>query len=121
MRTIGWLLLGSAFGALAVSAFAAAPEAPLRGTLTLRGATLVDPPPDEAMDTHAAFFVEGAAARLLYDALQGPPADDACDGGGGSIKRSGNVACSRSADGATYECHFAIDLERGRVTLGAAC
>jgi hypothetical protein len=93
----------------------------LAGTLTLRGATIVDAPPGERADTHASFLVEGDAARGLYEALRGPAGDDPCEGGGGRIKRAGHLACSRSADGTRYECDFAIDLEHGTITTGRVC
>lgn len=123
---MGWLRLGIACAVLsgAIAAVAAPGDEviwPLTGTLALRGATIVDPPPEERRDSHASFLVEGEAARRLYEALRVPEADDLCEGDGGRIKRAGNLACTRSADGRRHECDFAIDLVRGTLEAGRVC
>ncbi len=112
----------AALGALVAGAGAAAlSERQLSGTLRIRGSSIVDPPADEAQNTHAAFVLEGAAARALYDALQVAAVADECRGDGSVTKRLGNIACTRGADGATYECDFALDLVHQRITPGQVC
>ena len=106
---------------LGAGAVGAAAEWPLGGTLELRGATIVDPPPGERGDTHASFVVEGEPARRLYEALRVPEIEDLCEGEGGRLKRVGNLACTRNADASRHECDFAIDLTRGTLELGRVC
>ncbi len=110
--------------ALAIAAslaLAGTAELPLKGSLTIRGATIVDPPPEEPTNTHAAFLVSGPAARALFDAIATPAHADECLGEGSVSKSAGNVVCSRRSDGKDYECSFSIDLVRQRIDLGQAC
>lgn len=93
----------------------------LRGTLHMRGATIVDPPPDESRNTHAAFLVRGAAAAALYAALPGPPVRDLCLDDGSLRKRAGNLTCVELAASAGYECDFAVNLATQAVEPGRVC
>ena len=118
MRSLGFLLAALA-AASAVAA--AAPRQALRGSLQIRGATIVDAPKDEPKNTHAAFVIDGAAAKMLYDAIQGKPEEDECMGDGSLRKRAGNVSCLRRANDGKYECDFAIDLRSQKIEPGRVC
>jgi hypothetical protein len=96
-------------------------ERALQGSLEIRGATIIDPPEDEPKNTHAAFVIEGAAAKLLYDTIQAKPVEDECAGDGTLRKSAGKLSCYRRAEAGRYECDFAIDLKRQRIEAGLAC
>jgi len=85
----------------------------------IAGATLVDPPPGEAADTHAYFSLRGAAAlRLLRDAegegdarrLLARP----------SLKIVKQLA-SASPPPRGRRCDFALDLGRAALANGSVC
>lgn len=92
---------------------------PLGARYALTGATLVDPPPEEARASHLRVQFEGAAARKLYAALPGPERDDECTGG--RRKQAGELSCVRSRDAKRYECDFGIELATQRVVNGIIC
>jgi hypothetical protein len=94
---------------------------PLEGSLQIRGATIVDPPPAEPRDTHAAFLLQGDAARLLYEAMKVEPVEDECRADGTLRKSAGNLACLRLAGRRGYECDFAIDILRQTIEPGRVC
>ena len=100
---------------------ASAPQEVLHGSLQIRGATIVDAPADEPKETHAAFIIDGNAAKRLYDAIPGKPMEDECHGDGSLRKRAGNLACVRRAQGGKYECDFAIDLRSQTIEPGRVC
>jgi hypothetical protein len=99
---------------------ASAPHQALHGSLQIRGATIVDAPKEEPKNTHAAFSIDGGAAKMLYDALPGKPVEDECLADGSLGKRAGNLACVRRHDG-KYECDFAIDLRSQTIEPGRVC
>ena len=51
---------------------------PISGTYALGGATLMDPPANEAKNTHLRLYLTGNAARDLYAALPTPAVHDEC-------------------------------------------
>lgn len=109
----------AALALLAVSTTATAQ--PLTGTYRVGGATLVDPPQQEARDTH--FYVEltEPSAKALYDAMKAKAVPDACGDPGTTTKRAGGVACSRGPKGREYRCWFGIDLRAPRLVHGVVC
>jgi hypothetical protein len=122
MKANGGMGVAMVLVAMTAAAVLAAPrEWSLRGTLEMRGATMVDPPPEERRDTHAAFVLEGDAARALYDALPVKPVEDACLDDGSLSKQLGNLRCVRLAHAGGYECDFAIDLRTQTLAAGRAC
>jgi hypothetical protein len=94
---------------------------PLQGVLEIRGFTIVDPPPHEPRDTHAAFVIKGDAARLLYETMKIDAVKDDCLADGSRRKQIGNLKCVHLMSGATYECDFAIDIEKQVVEVGRVC
>lgn len=109
---------------LAVAALPAAAQAPrperLQGEVLIGGATLVDPPPGEARDSHAYFSITGAAARRLFDAMRGPIRAEGCEPGQRS-RRQGPLACSLGPRRQDASCSFAIDLRSGALAPGLPC
>lgn len=108
--------------ALAASPATAQPQqpAPLTGSMFLGGATLVDPPPEEARDTHAYITITGAAARRMFAAMPGRAVADACEPGR-QLKRSGAVWCSAGRAANDAACSFSLELTRGRLASGTPC
>lgn len=96
-------------------------RAPLAGLLEIRGATIVDAPPEEPRDTHAAVVLRGDGARLLYEALKVEPTKDECFSDGSLRKQIGGIKCVRLATDQTYECDFAINLREQKIEVGRVC
>lgn len=93
----------------------------LSGEMFVGGATLVDPPPGEARNTHAYLTVTGPAALRLYRTLTGPEEDDLCRGEGHKMKRAGTLSCSIVAGGQQAVCDFAVELRSGTLAAGRPC
>ena len=92
----------------------------LAGELLIGGATLVDPPPGEARDSHAYFSITGAAARRLFDSMRGPQTADACEPGQ-RVRRQGPLRCIIGPRRQDVSCSFAIDLRSGSLAPGLPC
>jgi hypothetical protein len=92
-----------------------------QGTLEIRGATLVDAPPEEPKNTHASFLITGDPAQALYEAIRGEPFRDECLDDGSVRKSAGNLVCVRLANDHGYECDFAIELEARKIEPGRVC
>jgi hypothetical protein len=99
----------------------AAQDRPLTGSYRFSGQTLVDPPANEPQDTHLQLTLAGAAARDLYNAMKVPAKPDLCLGGGALRKSAGAMQCVRTSGGKAFECSFAIDIAKQRVTGGSVC
>lgn len=93
----------------------------LAGFYHWRGATLVDPPPGEARDTHLVVNLEGSAARELYERLGTTPVRDACLDDGSLTRQRNALRCTRHPEPGRYTCDFAIDARSGRLAAGQAC
>jgi hypothetical protein len=92
----------------------------LTGEMFIAGATLVDPPPDEAR-TQAYFTIGGDAALALYDGLPSPEEPDICRGEGRNMKSAGSLYCSITGDRSEAECSFVMSLETGEAAEGLPC
>ena len=93
---------------------------PLEGTYYFRGATAVDPAPDEPKDTHLLIELTGNAARDLYRGMKVAAKRDQCVGAGAMSKTVGGMQCTMLSS-TRYRCHFAIEIARQRITHGLAC
>ena len=100
---------------------AAADRNALSGTYRIGGATLIDPPTDEAPNTHLYVELTGAAARDLYESMAVAPKPDLCTGPGSRVKTVGEMQCTRYASGQRFRCAFGIDLRKQTVTRGIVC
>jgi hypothetical protein len=54
---------------------------------------------DEPKDTHASFWIDGDAARTLYDAIKSDPLPVDRDGGPDSVKQAGGSSVSSGGEG----------------------
>jgi hypothetical protein len=113
------ILLALAAGAVAAPGDMQHPDR-VAGEMFIAGATLIDPPPDEAADTHAYFSLSGAAALRLYQALKAKETRDACSPGR-RLKTVKQLRCSIAAAGGDARCDFAIDLRRATIANGSVC
>ena len=93
---------------------------PLEGTYYFRGATAVDPAPDEPSDTHLLIELTGNAARDLYRGMKVSAKPDQCVGAGAMSKTVGGMQCTMLSN-TRYRCHFAIEVARQRIQHGLAC
>jgi len=93
----------------------------LKGTFTVRGETIIDPPKNEPKDTHMAFFLEGQAAQKLYDMMKVTPVRDECIDDGSITKSLGEMRCTKFTSGRSYECAFALDVANQKIVLGIVC
>ena len=91
----------------------------VRGELFLAGKTPVDPPPDEARNSHAYLTITGPAAMRMYRAMKAPEEKNECLPG--KLKNAGSLSCALSADGRSATCDFSIDLTRGTLEDGRPC
>jgi hypothetical protein len=87
-----------------------APKA-LTGTYAIAGKEAVDPPPDQANDTHLQLFLSGNAARDLYQAMKVMEVPDECIGHNAHSKFQGGIACTKHEGGKEYECSLSIDIK----------
>jgi hypothetical protein len=93
---------------------------PLAGYYWLGGASVTDPPADEARNTHFYLRLDGDAARDLYLAMPESPQPDACLDDGSMTKQSSALSCTQTPE-QTYVCSFAVDLRDHRLRPGSVC
>jgi hypothetical protein len=102
---------------------AASQDAPkaLTGTYAIAGKEAIDPPPDQANDTHLQLFLSGNAARDLYKAMKVKAVPDECIGHNAHSKFQGGIACTQHEGGKEYECSLAIDIKNQKLDPVYAC
>lgn len=115
-----WMLLLCSLGAAALPQ-AAELAGGLAGEYRFHGKTLIDPPPDEARDTHLGLLLEGAAARDLYRRMQGRGERDPCLDDGSRSKTRGPLRCTELAGKQGWRCEFAIQLDTLALVPDGAC
>ena len=94
---------------------------PLTGQFDLTGQTPVDPPPEEPRNTHLRIYLTGEAARTLYTNMKVTPQKAMCGEKNQRLEKTiGEMLCSAS-DGTKYECWFAIDIAKQKISGGWAC
>jgi|SRR4029453_10784942 hypothetical protein len=93
----------------------------LTGFYNIAGQTIVDPPANEAQNTHMYFTLSGVSARDLYNSMKVQAKPDVCRGGGALTKSIGQMQCTRSTSGSEFQCSFAIDIANQRITGGVVC
>lgn len=96
-------------------------QTPLRGKMFIAGKTVIDPPKNEARNTHAYLVITGAAAIRMYRAMRAKAKNDLCRGDGWRIKSAGPLACAISRGGKRAECDFSVSLATGQSSSGQAC
>ena len=114
---LGFLLLA----AVAIPAASQDGTKKLTGTYMLAGKEAIDPPPDQPKDTHLQLFLDGDAARDLYQAMKVKALPDECIGHGARSKFEGGIACTMHEGGKQYECSLAIDIKNQKLDAIYAC
>jgi hypothetical protein len=94
---------------------------PLAGEVFVAGATPLDPPASEAVDTHAYVSLQGEGAAAIYGAMQAAELDDLCRGEGWRLKTAGPMVCSLHAASGEAACDFSLDLVSGSLDDGIPC
>ena len=87
----------------------------LTGSYMLAGKDAVDPPPGQPQDTHLQLYLDGDAARDLYQAMKVKAMPDECIGHDAHTKFQGGIACTMHAGGKDFECSFAIDIKNQKL------
>ena len=96
---------------------------PLQGDYMVYGGELGDQQPATERDTKISFWVKGALARHMFDAMGAvATVQDGCgEEESDSVRRiRGDVQCTREKSGAT-ECNFGIDMRSGKSRNGQIC
>lgn len=93
---------------------------PLNGRYAIYGGSLGDPLPPNRKDQRIAFWIEGRAAKRLFDAM-GPDLRNACGVDGEyRLRQRAELRCSyHPRDG--HHCDFGFDLLTGRSIGGSQC
>jgi hypothetical protein len=91
----------------------------------LEGRFFMGGPIDEGQlipgNSHFYVWLEGAAARALYEQLSATPQPAVCDDGSAWVKGAQTVLCTVNADADEYSCHFAVDVRAGSLDPGMSC
>jgi hypothetical protein len=112
------LALAAASLVLAASA-SAADWKPLDGTYAITAKDAIDPPAEQAPDSHLRVQLTGTSARELWDAMKVTETEDECTE---AMSRSvGSMRCLHFAEDGTYECAFSIDVMAQRIDYGVPC
>lgn len=93
---------------------------PLTGQWDISGATPVDAPPNESRDTHFRVYLTGEPAKAIYIRMNSKPRE-LCGGEGTLSKYQGSMSCTLTKKNSTYECWFAIDINKQEISGGFAC
>ncbi|MGK5025181.1 hypothetical protein [Janthinobacterium sp. RB2R34] len=93
---------------------------PVKGRYLIYGGGLADPLPPTSKDKRIAFWIEGKAAKQLFDAM-GPDLRNTCGADGDyRVRQRAEVSCTYyPGDG--YHCDFGFDLLTGRSVGGSVC
>jgi len=101
---------------VATAAIAQDEATKLSGSLRITSKSWGDPPPGEKKD-RVGFFLTGASAKRIYDAMPGKAVPGCEDGM--RHKEAGNLDCSKDRDG--YVCTFGIMLTNGQSRPYGSC
>ncbi|MCM8612886.1 hypothetical protein [Accumulibacter sp.] len=124
MNKLAFRLLATVFALFLLPAGmtgAAGQAGALQGEYEFHGRTRVDPPPDEARDTHLGLVLEGTVARDLYRRLRVRAVRDACLDDGSRSKTHGPLRCTETANGRSWRCEFAIQLDKPLLVADGVC
>lgn len=93
---------------------------PVKGRYVIYGGGLGDPFPPTNKDKRIAFWIEGKAAKQLFDAM-GPDLRNTCGAETDSrLRQRAHLSCSyHPRDG--YHCDFGFDLRTGHSIGGSVC
>lgn len=93
---------------------------PVKGHYVIYGGGLGDPLPPSSKDKRIAFWIDGKAAKQLFDAM-GPDLRNTCGvEGENRLRQRAHVSCSyHPRDG--HHCDFGFDLLSGHSIGGSTC
>ena len=94
---------------------------PIKGEIAIYGKYMVDLPPNEPKDSHIYLHLEGDSAKTLWNSIKVKPEYDECLDNGSKTKRIGNMQCTQSGDGKTFDCYFSIDVQKQSIEIGTTC
>ena len=112
---------GLLLAAVAVPASSQDGTKKLTGSYAIAGKEAIDPPPDQPKDTHLQLYLDGAAARDLYNAMKVKATPDECTGPNAKSKFQGGIACTMHEGGKEYECSFAVDIKNQKLEPVYVC
>ena len=93
---------------------------PLKGRYAIYGGGLGDPLPPTKKDKRIAFWIDGKAARQMFEAM-GPDLRNTCGADGGyRLRQRAEVSCTYYPDDG-HRCAFGFDLLTGRSIGGSIC
>ncbi|MGK5034482.1 hypothetical protein [Janthinobacterium sp. LB3P118] len=92
----------------------------IKGHYAIYGGSLSDPQPPTKKERRIAFWIDGRAAKQLFDAM-GPDLRNACGADGEyRLRQRAELSCSyHPRDG--HHCDFGFDLLTGRSIGGSLC
>jgi hypothetical protein len=94
---------------------------PLTAQYTIFGGAFGDTYAPVAGDIRIAFYLRGAAARQMFDAIGPDKKKGECGTEEGRrMRERGDISCSHDPKQG-YECDFGLDLTSGRSTNGSIC
>ena len=118
IATVGVLL--TLLGAAAVAADWAFAFKPINAQMAIYSGGLGDPGMPTAQEAKVSFYVQGKAARDLFDHM-GPDVKNECSSDPKARARvKGHLQCFVYAK-SDYSCYFGFDLKNGKGIAGSIC
>lgn len=118
IATVGVLL--TLLGAAAVAADWAFAFKPINAQMAIYSGGLGDPGMPTAQEAKVSFYVQGKAARDLFDHM-GPDVKNECSSDPKARARvKGHLQCFVYAK-SDYSCYFGFDLKNGKSIAGSIC
>ena len=74
--------------------------------------------PDSA---HIYLWLEGTAAKQLYQQMPAEVEENACEDGYAYVKFGNALQCKATEDGTRHWCAFAVNIEQETLIVGASC
>ena len=91
----------------------------VKGTYAVTAKNYLDPPEEQAKDSHIRFQLSGDTARDIYLAMKAVEKPDQCTGA--TAKQIGEMQCLFYKNEKKYACNFSLNVARQRIEYGVAC
>ena len=92
----------------------------LKGSYSIGGKSFYDPPVYEPKNTHIYFYLNGEAAKDLFDHMKIKAKSNVCSEDL-LWKKIRNMQCTKSKRTSEYNCSFGIDIKNQTIVNGVAC
>ncbi len=92
---------------------------PVKGTYAVTAKNYLDPPEDEAKNSHVRFQLSGETAKDIYLAMKVAEKPDECTGA--TAKQIGEMQCLFYKNEKKYACHFSLNVPQQKIEYGVAC